>query len=152
MKKWVKFKFKNPLWLYLTTCWCAVGFLAYLTIKQKDFLLFACLIAVGLVATLGFWFGKHYGIKFSDERYLLICNGGIGYYKKETVEKIVFVFTPVCENYFNVSAKVLLTTETIREFKWQDVYAKADEILEIIKNLTSDKKIVANVKTLDNFN
>ena len=36
MKKWIKFKFKNKLWLYVVALWILVGFLSYLMIKDGE--------------------------------------------------------------------------------------------------------------------
>ena len=157
MKKWIIFKFKNPLKLYLFIIWIAVGFLSFVMIKQKNYLPFVALLILGVFATVGCWFGLHYGIRISKKSYLLICNHGIGLYKKEKVTGIDFYFIQKSKTQYDVRAKVFIVNKSPKEFVWTDFYTrqggmvrldvKLDFLESLVENLTQDEKISARIIT-----
>ena len=156
--KWINFKFKDPLWLYGLIIWSACGFLIFRAIKENEFLLSAIAIVVGAIASIGLWFGNHYGIKISNEKYLIICNTKIGSFNKDDVSQITFYFVKNDKNKYDVLAKVFLFKKPPKEFAWHNVYShrlggtlklnvNKDNLHELTSRLCEDKKI--SVKVID---
>ncbi|MBQ7373649.1 MAG: hypothetical protein IJW64_03710 [Clostridia bacterium] len=159
MKKWIKFKFKDPLWLYALIIWGACGLLFFLTVKESEYFLSAIAIIIGAIASVGLWFGNHYGIRISGEKYLIICNTKIGSFSKDEVSQITFYFVKNEENKYDVLAKVFCLKKPPKEFVWHNVYShrfggtlnlnvKKGDLQELTENLCEDKKIT--VKVIDN--
>ena len=122
MKKWIKFKFKNKLWLYVVALWVLVGFLSYLMIKDGENWLAIALLALTAVASSGGWFGYHYGIRITDKNYLIICSSRIKKFDREQVTAINFYFLKEGKNYV-VCAEVIIKDQPIEEFVWTDVHS-----------------------------
>ena len=159
MKKWIKFKFKDPLWLYAIIIWGACGLLIFLSIEENDYFISAIAITVGVISSVGLWFGNHYGIKISDKKYLIICNTKIGSFSKDEVSQITFYFVKNEENKYDVLAKVFLLKKPPKEFAWHNVYShrlggtlklnlKEGDLQKLTDTLSEDKKI--SVKVIDN--
>ena len=154
MNKWIKFKFKNNLLLYLVLIWIAVSVLSVLAIVAKEGWIVALLVIVGLTATVGYWFGSHYGIKISDEHYLIICNTKIRKFKKTDISKIELTFIKVDGGLFNAHAKTFANDQT-ETFIWSEVYSikggtltpeiNASEVENFINELSQDKKFEVKI-------
>ena len=122
MSKWIRFKFKNNLSLYLVLIWLAVALLSVLAIAAKEGWAVALLALLGVVATIGWWFGTHYGIKISAEHYLFICNHKIKKFTKAEVGKIELTFVKLQDGLFNAHAKVFANEQT-QTFIWTEFYS-----------------------------
>ena len=122
MKKWIKFKFKNKLWLYVVALWILVGFLSYLMIKDGENWIAAILLALTAVASSGGWFGYHYGIRITDKNYLIICSSRIKKFDREQVTAINFYFLKENKNYV-VCAEVIIKDHPAEEFVWTGVHS-----------------------------
>ena len=154
MSKWIKFKFKNNLLLYLALIWIAIAILSVLAIVAKESWIVALLVIVGLTATIGYWFGSHYGIKISDEHYLIICNTKIRKLKKTDISKIELTFIKVGDGLFNAHAKTIVNGQT-ETFIWTEVHSikggtltpeiTASEVENFINELSQDKKFEVKI-------
>ena len=153
MKKWIKFKFKNLLWLYGIILVAVIGLLTFLMIKESDPLF---LVIGGILITVvfvGVWFAYHYGIRITEKGYLIICNQKMKFFKREEVSCINFYFSKKSDGKCDVIAKVIVIGKSPIEFVWVDFYAKGfnklkfnvkqSDVEDIIQKLTTDEKITA---------
>ena len=155
MKKWIKFKFKNLIWLYGIFLFAVFGLLIFLMIRDGEPHFAIGIGAIGLVVLTGVWFAYHYGIRISEKGYLIICNQRIKFFKREQVSNICFYFSDKGNGTYDVVAKVITIDQHPFEFVWIDFYAKGfrklkfnvkqNEIEDIITELSSDEKIKAKI-------
>ena len=150
MNKWIKFKFKNKLWLYLIILGASLGGLAILAIKNGEAFIGVGLIAILLIASIGAWFGNHYGIRVTDEYYILVCNATIKRIAIKDLTSLIVNFVKG-ENNYMVYAVAYLTDGRKFDFVWSDVYCikggklkigiTDDNLEELISKLSELEKV-----------
>ena len=156
MKKWIRFKFKNLLWLYLVVLWVALAFFAFILLKDGETLVALATLLMGVIGSVGSFFGFFYGIRITDKNYLFICSQKIKIYKRESVKSITFYFIGKDDHRYDVIAKVFMQNSAPIDFVWTDLYTKNGGALnldvkdsnlnKIIKDLKSDEKISVEIK------
>lgn len=156
MKKWIRFKFKNLLWLYLVVLWVALAFFAFILLKDGETLVALATLLMGVIGSVGSVFGFFYGIRITDKNYLFICSQKIKIYKKASVSHITFYFIGKDDHHYDVIAKVFIKDLSPIDFVWTDLYTKQggklslnvkdSDLNKIIKDLKSDEKISVEIK------
>lgn len=156
MKKWIKFKFKNNLWIYLAVIWVLLGLFSVVFIIDGELWLAILNFCIAIIATLGSWFGTHYGLKITDDYYILISNAKIERFEKNKVNKIRFLFAKLSDGRYSVHATAYSKDREPVELIWTDVHAVKggelslalddDAVKRIQEELIKDEKI--EVKTI----
>ena len=121
MNKWIKFKFKNNLWLYCAILCIVLALFSFIALKDGKIFIGISFIAIALVGVVGAWFGNHYGIKVDDEYYTLICSTTIKKVKIKDLTSLNVNFVKN-KNRYDVYAVVYLNDNRTFELVWSDVY------------------------------
>lgn len=122
MKKWIKFKFKNNLWLYFAVLVVILGLFSLLAIVDGEIFIGVSFIAVACVAFVGAWFGNHYGIKVTENNYTLVCNATIKKIAKKDLVSLNVYFIKT-EYRYEIYAEAMLDGGETFEFYWLDLHS-----------------------------